>query len=242
MARGGQGGAGGSGVTEVEWLSSGDPEVLLRRLSGPVDPFEDLYPRLSERKLLLFNIAAERHFNTYEADGATRTRIDAKCLAGEKLADGDCTMAEVIRACYPDLSDDSVQDSVPYEALPEAQSWVHLPYGAEWINGAAEFLCGVIRDIYGNPFRPVNILPQAPHMVCVRPNGTFPAEWLLWSNGTIPVLAESIYQERAWDLLPILADALEDASCSDPEILEHCRNGLVHTRGCWVLDLLTGRE
>jgi hypothetical protein len=42
--------------------------------------------------------------------------------------------------------------------------------------------------------------------------------------------------------LPILADALEDAGCSDESILSHCRSGGVHTRGCWVLDLVLGKE
>jgi hypothetical protein len=42
--------------------------------------------------------------------------------------------------------------------------------------------------------------------------------------------------------LPILADALEDAGCADPELLDHCRAGGKHVRGCWVLDLMLGRE
>jgi hypothetical protein len=56
-------------------------------------------------------------------------------------------------------------------------------------------------------------------------------------------LAESIYQERAFERLPILGDALEEAGCRDQEVLEHCRQQeSVHVRGCWVIDLLTGRE
>ena len=53
-------------------------------------------------------------------------------------------------------------------------------------------------------------------------------------------LAESIYEERTFDDLPILGDALEEAGCTDPTILDHCRSG-EHVRGCWVVDLVLGK-
>jgi hypothetical protein len=80
-----------------------------------------------------------------------------------------------------------------------------------------------LRDIFGNPFRPV-ALDQA------------------WLTPTVTSLAQAIYADRAFDRLPILADALEDAGCTDSCNLEHCRGGREHCRGCWVVDLLTGRE
>jgi hypothetical protein len=83
--------------------------------------------------------------------------------------------------------------------------------------------CHDLRDIFGNPFRP-------------RP--ALDASWLRWNDGTIPRLARSIYDERAFDRLPILADALEEAGCSSTDILGHCRSGEAHARGCWVLDLV----
>jgi hypothetical protein len=54
-------------------------------------------------------------------------------------------------------------------------------------------------------------------------------------------LAAAIYAERAFDRLPVLADALEDAGCTDAEILGHCRAGGEHVRGCWVVDLVLGK-
>ena len=51
----------------------------------------------------------------------------------------------------------------------------------------------------------------------------------------------SIYDDRAFDRLPILADALEDAGCADAAILSHCRGPGEHVRGCWVVDLLLGK-
>ena len=51
-----------------------------------------------------------------------------------------------------------------------------------------------------------------------------------------------MYEDRAFDRLPLLADALEDAGCADADILVHCRNGGEHVRGCWVVDLLLGKS
>jgi hypothetical protein len=53
---------------------------------------------------------------------------------------------------------------------------------------------------------------------------------------------QGIYNGRAFDDLPVLADALEDAGCTDRDILEHCRSGGEHVLGCWVVDLLLGKE
>ena len=66
--------------------------------------------------------------------------------------------------------------------------------------------------------------------------------WLAWNDGTVRQLAGAIYDERAWDQMPILADALEDAGCQDARIFDHCRGGGPHTRGCWVVDLILGNS
>ncbi len=68
-----------------------------------------------------------------------------------------------------------------------------------------------------------------------RPVAVDPA-WLAWNGGTVPKMAEAIAREGAFDRLLILADALEEAGCADPEVLGHLRGGLGHTRGCWVVD------
>jgi hypothetical protein len=82
--------------------------------------------------------------------------------------------------------------------------------------------CQMIREMFGNPFRPVTL-----DVSCL--------------TSTVTQLAEAIYQERAFDRMPILADALEDAGCTDQDMLEHCRAGGEHVRGCWVVDRLLGR-
>jgi hypothetical protein len=57
-----------------------------------------------------------------------------------------------------------------------------------------------------------------------------------WQEGTVVRLAQAIYHERAWDRLPILGDALEEAGAASQEVLAHCRLGGIHVRGCWLLD------
>jgi hypothetical protein len=77
----------------------------------------------------------------------------------------------------------------------------------------------MLRDIFGNPFRPVKLEPA-------------------WRTVNVIDLARGIYGDRAFERMPILADALEDAGCTNAAILEHCRSGPSHVRGCWAVDLL----
>jgi hypothetical protein len=87
--------------------------------------------------------------------------------------------------------------------------------------------CAFLRDLFGNPFCPLPRLPAA---------------ILAWNDGTVHRIAEGIYTERAFDRLPILADALEDAGCDNANILNHCRQPGVHVRGCWVIDSLLAKS
>ncbi len=63
-----------------------------------------------------------------------------------------------------------------------------------------------------------------------------------WLTTDVLALARGIYDDRAFDRMPILADALQDAGCTNEDILSHCRDtNQVHVRGCWVVDLLLGK-
>jgi hypothetical protein len=66
--------------------------------------------------------------------------------------------------------------------------------------------------------------------------------WLTWNNATVPAIAQRICDERTFHDLPILADALEEAGCTDADILAHCRGGGEHVRGCWVVDSILGKN
>jgi hypothetical protein len=69
-----------------------------------------------------------------------------------------------------------------------------------------------------------------------------PPEIVTWNDFTPQRIALEIYQQRAWDRLPILADALEDAGLDEAAILEHLRGPGPHCRGCWYVDKLLGKE
>jgi hypothetical protein len=66
--------------------------------------------------------------------------------------------------------------------------------------------------------------------------------WLAWNSGVVAKVANSIRRGRNFHELPILADALEEAGCDNANMLSHCRQSSEHVRGCWVLDLLLGKE
>jgi hypothetical protein len=92
----------------------------------------------------------------------------------------------------------------------------YLAEQEEWPGG------WLVRDIFGNPFRPVSIDAA-------------------WYTTTVVRLAQAIYDERTFERLPILADALEEAGCDDLDILTHLRGPGPHVRGRWAVDLILGK-
>ena len=85
-----------------------------------------------------------------------------------------------------------------------------------------------ICDVFREPFGPTGESREVLHQQ--------------WLTADVLGLARGIYQERAFDRLPILADALMDAGCDNEQILGHCRGPGPHVRGCWVVDLVLGKE
>jgi len=107
--------------------------------------------------------------------------------------------------------------------VPLATGWVIsiCQVGAEQSSPA--LFAAYIREIFGNPFRPVAIDPR-------------------WRTSDVVGLAGAIYEDRAFDRMPVLADALMDAGCADEQVIGHCRGQGPHVRGCWVVDLVLGKE
>jgi hypothetical protein len=82
-------------------------------------------------------------------------------------------------------------------------------------------LAGLLREIVGDPFRAPAFDPR-------------------WRTADVLGLARGIYEDRAFDRLPLLADALMDAGSDSDDMLAHCRGEEPHVRGCWVVDLVLG--
>ena len=118
------------------------------------------------------------------------------------------------------------QDGCPCDAFEEVLS--DAAWATQWANrgrrepplpGRADLL----RDIFGNPFCPVT-------------------SDLSWLTSNVIDLAQGIYADHAFECMPILGDALEDAGCDNADILNHCRQPGEHVRGCFCLDLILNKS
>ena len=211
-------------MTETEWLTCTDPDPIL----------EFIISRATERKLLLFGCACWRAVWEH-VKPASRRFVEAT----EQYADERITW-EQLKAVW-DMIDGKDSDSLHrwlHSSMREKLTWELTGFHAaskgfdgtamtpdDWLN-QLKTQSDMLREVFGNPFR-------SPHVHSSR---------LKWNGNAIRRLAHSIYDRRAFDQMPILADALEEAGCTDAAILNHCRQPGEHVRGCWVLDLLLGKE
>jgi hypothetical protein len=211
-------------MTVAEWLASADPEAMLACLGE----------RVSDRKLRLFACACCRRVWHLIASPPAWAAVEAS----EQYADGLISVAELREVAVgrweaPVCIAGASEQQALHALLAAARA------SREYRSGPVEALhhvrcadpdalsqANLLRDIIGNPHRKVAIDPT----------------WLNCNGGQVAVMAQQMYDERSFDLLPILADALEDAGCTDARILEHLRGTGLHVRGCWAVDLLTGRE
>jgi hypothetical protein len=119
--------------------------------------------------------------------------------------------------------------------------------------------CELLRDLFGEYLGPPgkeggwllsglsmeeHARPRAEQWCLLPTPREFPllSEWLSWHDCTLRRIAEGIYTDQAYNRLPVLADALEEAGCNSADILNHCRQPGEHVRGCWVVDLLLEKE
>jgi hypothetical protein len=233
---------------EEEWQISGHLPRMLELASG----------RVSRRKLRLFAVACvRRHWHLLD-DERSRWAVEVS----ERFAEGEVSPL-VLKSSYAAAwsAVRAVAELGPARASAARAAARAASARAEWAaHGAAHEagecagwlardkqltppepawvlqlraateekrrLCDLLREIAGNPF----------HRSHQGPN------WLTWNDRTVPRMAETIRAGWHFDHLPVLADALEEAGCGDAELLRHCREGRSHVRGCWVLDLLLGKE
>jgi hypothetical protein len=142
----------------------------------------------------------------------------------ELIASGNAASA-ASRTCDRDMDFVPVCAVVRYliRAEKELQYTQSVESNAKEVPAEYTVQAALVRNIFGNPFRPV----------------VFSQEW---RTDTAVALAKGMYESRVFSAMPILADALQDAGCDNEDILNHCRQPGEHVRGCWVIDLLTGRK
>jgi hypothetical protein len=246
-------------MTESDWLTSTDPQAMLAFLrdSG----------KASDRKLQLFVVACCRRILHLLADERSRRAVEVAELLADGLVDNETRSVTRRTARYAmSLARRALQrgrksgDRSPNKFTRFAAAlvavhvldvrllesriafWVRRVVGtaadgirttsdpgeAERAERAAQ--AHLLRDIFGPlPFRPVTLPPSA----------------RTWNSACVVKMAAAMYEERDFsqERMGVLADALEEAGVTDEEMLGHCRDlAAVHVRGCWLVDLLTGRE
>jgi hypothetical protein len=218
----------GSAQVASRWRAEPDCGKILRDARG----------RASQRKVRLLACACCR-----QAGRAARGWPGWALLETvERFADGEVSEAELRatreRAALPHSSAAGawLAEAVVLAASP--------PWGGP--ETALEYAARAARDAAGERDWAAARKAQV-RLACdllghlLRQVAVSPA-WLEANGGAVLQLARAIYQDHSFADLPVLADALEEAGCQDPDILDHCRSGLEHARGCWVVDALLGKE
>jgi hypothetical protein len=184
-------------LTEREWYEGVDPLRMINHVSDGA----------SDRKLRLFAVAC--------------CRLDA---SGDALLLQAADLAERHAEGRADLEAPTGEDE-PSVLRPSAldAAWESVASSDE---SRQTRLAGLLRELFGNPFRPTKVEDA----------------WLHWRGGLLRAMARDIHDERRFTDLPILGDALEDAGCVDTNLLAHCRQSDGHVPGCWAVDLLAGLE
>jgi hypothetical protein len=222
-------------MTESEWMGCVDPMPMLKFLRD----------KASERKFRLFGCACCRliwellpHKSNRDLVACVEDYPDAK--SGPEFPELEAAISASSSQEH-ELSHDHGYWAVKYlgrsyykidaftcaitVAVRVTQRLVnaHDPETGEPIQKTLRELSkpSLLRCMFGNPFRPIRVARA-------------------WMTQTVVSLAQAIYQERAFDRMPILADALEDACCTDRAILDHLRGPGPHVRGCFALDLVLG--
>jgi len=212
-------------MTEEEWLACARPEQMFRPMPGGGPA----------RKRRLFAVACCRLVFDWLVDNRSREAVNV----AEGFADGAVDFHQLERAydqafralgivggeparaatrvALEHLTDANLSDLVALIARSFG-----TPDGDEWC-GAREFQAVLLRDIFGNPFRPVTFSPD-------------------WRRDTAVSLARTMYESRDFSAMPVLADALQDAGCDNDDVLDHSRTPGAHVRGCWVVDSVLGKE
>jgi len=212
-------------MTEDEWLECHNSAAML----------EFVRPKATKRKLRLFAAASFRRLTHLLPDSRQQHAIEML----ENVTDETefpRGIGQGARMALPPSADSyagKCADDPYYVGLMlyrEFMSSSTACHATAALNGLADHIaeqmeqCRLLRCIFGPlPFRPI-VFDDA------------------WRTPAAVAQARAIYEEKAFDRLPILGTTLREAGCHDTSILDHCRQPGPHVRGCWVVDMLLGRS
>ncbi|AMV24113.1 hypothetical protein VT84_06930 [Gemmata sp. SH-PL17] len=205
-------------MTEAEWLVCEDPTRLLAFLNDGNN---------RDRRLRLFSCGCYRRLPDCTEDESTRSAIEAAERFADALADSEELRGARTGKGGPHNARFWVTRTSAFAAAGGAL-WSLRDAGTQPYDRVAQHFrfpkaLALLRDIFGYPFRPVTFSPS-------------------WSTSTAVALASQMYESRDFGAMLILADALQDAGCDSADVLDHCRGPGPHVRGCWVVDLVQGKE
>ena len=198
-------------MNERSWLGATRPHGMITHLGDGA----------SARKLRLLGVVCCRRIDSVMSHPQARTAVDV----AERFADGLAGADEL--AGVHEAIDRPWWGVRPQQLLtaptPLVQGVIGHCGSAAQNRAERKAQCDLIRDVFGNPFRPAAFDPG-------------------WRTDTAVSLARGMYAGRDFAAMPILADALQEAGCENDDILSHCRDPHgVHVRGCWVVDLVLGK-
>ncbi len=214
-------------MTEQEWLRCSDVWSMLHIIERS---------KPSERKIRLFNAAICRRFWTYLPEASQAILSESELLADGLVrlsSDELIQRANVVVAGFDRRYPNKQFPNAEIRIQREAAAAVCYAVGPNELWGAASRCWeiertektaheGIIRDIFGNPFRSIRLNSH-------------------WLKPNVLGLARAIYDQKTFDRLHTLADAIMNAGCDNQDILSHCRSIGLHVRGCWVVDLILGK-
>src|SRR5262245_25219358 len=111
--------------------------------------------------------------------------------------------------------------TAPLKSAPVEFRVTNSYYGYFGENPGSRSPRALLREVFGNPFQSVALKSE-------------------WQTKDVETVAVAIYEDQSFDCLPVLSDALEEAGCTDADLLSHLRSPGPHVRGCWPVDLILG--
>jgi hypothetical protein len=211
--------------------------------SGPLGPWGTIEDHFERERRARDSLGVEDISFVFDLVGFDREReplpAHVHWLTADELEAGVATFLEALAARYPDLFLATVEQRIG--SLPSVTTLIEFAADSGPLIGSKICELAASRRCL-TPTDRALVIEQCALIgcrCCVNEVVFAPA----WRTTDVMLLAQGIYDAKAFDRMPILADALQDAGCDSDDVLNHCRDAAqVHVRGCWVVDAVLGKS